>query len=318
MPTICAPIPIRPSLRVSIAILYPSPTFPTTFSSGTSTSSNDRASVEEARMPSLSSFFPFPNPFQPDSTRKAVIPRYPLDRSTFAKMRKISASSPFVIQSLDPFRTQRSPFLAAVVARANASDPEPASESAYAPTFDFASCGRYLFLQRGARPPEKGVVDERVLDVDDDGRRGVHPGERLDDGDRRREIQAQPPELLGDLDPHQVEVEELPDEGGVHEVRPVHLHRLRGDLLDREPVDVLRDLALVVLENRDRGNGRQGRCRFCDGHVKFSSGGRIPKKRGADAPRSLERVESLRRRGAPPTSAGSASGRPGWCTEFPR
>ena len=74
MPTICAPIPIRPSLRVSIAILYPSPTFPTTFSSGTSTSSNDRASVEEARMPSLSSFFPLPNPFQSDSTRKAVIP----------------------------------------------------------------------------------------------------------------------------------------------------------------------------------------------------------------------------------------------------
>ncbi len=141
-----------------MAILYPSPTFPTTFSSGTSTSSNDRASVEEARMPSLSSFFPFPNPFQPDSTRKAVIPRYPFDRSTFAKMRKISASSPFVIQSLDPFRTQRSPFLAAVVARANASDPEPASESAYAPTFDFASCGRYLFFSAGLAQRRRALL----------------------------------------------------------------------------------------------------------------------------------------------------------------
>ena len=35
MPTICAPIAMRPSFRVSMAILYPFPTSPSTFSVGT-------------------------------------------------------------------------------------------------------------------------------------------------------------------------------------------------------------------------------------------------------------------------------------------
>ncbi len=130
MPSICAPMPMRPSFSVSIAILYPSPTFPTTFSAGTSRSSNASASVEDARIPSLSSFLPFEKPFHCDSTRNAVMPLYPLLLSAFAKTRNSSASRPFVIQSFSPFRIQRSPFGVAVVARANASEPEPASESA--------------------------------------------------------------------------------------------------------------------------------------------------------------------------------------------
>ena len=53
------------------------------------------------------------------------------------------------MQSLPPFRSQRSPFGVAVVARANASEPEPASDSAYAATFCFASCGKYFFWIAG-------------------------------------------------------------------------------------------------------------------------------------------------------------------------
>ncbi len=54
-----------------------------------------------------------------------------------------------MIQSFSPFRTQRSPFGAAVVASAKASEPEPASESAYDATFCFASWGKYFFWIAG-------------------------------------------------------------------------------------------------------------------------------------------------------------------------
>jgi hypothetical protein len=57
------------------------------------------STVDEARIPSLSSRFPMLKPGASRSTRKAVIPRYPFSGSVLAKMMKISASPPFVIQS---------------------------------------------------------------------------------------------------------------------------------------------------------------------------------------------------------------------------
>eukprot|EP00968_Pinguiococcus_pyrenoidosus_P026801 scaffold7339_cov249-Pinguiococcus_pyrenoidosus.AAC.1 len=51
-------MPMRPSLRISIAILYPWPTSPRIFSFGTTTSFRMMGHVEEARMPSFSSFGP--------------------------------------------------------------------------------------------------------------------------------------------------------------------------------------------------------------------------------------------------------------------
>ena len=50
--------PILPGLRVPIAILYPSPTFPKTFFSETLTFVKLISHVEDARIPSLSSFLP--------------------------------------------------------------------------------------------------------------------------------------------------------------------------------------------------------------------------------------------------------------------
>ena len=72
------------------------------------------------------------------------MPRYPAAGSTLAKTMNRSASSALVIQSLRPVRTQ-SPVGACRVARdasAKASLPDPASDSAYAPTDADASRGR--------------------------------------------------------------------------------------------------------------------------------------------------------------------------------
>ena len=73
-PIIWAPIPMRPVLSVSIATLYPLPTSPTTFVSGSSQPSRISSHVLDARMPSLSSFLPTESPRQPRSITNAVIP----------------------------------------------------------------------------------------------------------------------------------------------------------------------------------------------------------------------------------------------------
>ena len=52
------------------------------------------------------------------------------------------ASLPLVIHSLRPFRTYSLPFSSALVASAKASEPDPASLSAYAPTHSDAMRGR--------------------------------------------------------------------------------------------------------------------------------------------------------------------------------
>ena len=81
-------------------------------------------------MPSLSSFLPIAKPGNWRSTRKLVMPLYPFAGSTVAITMKSSASAAFVIQSLRPVSSKWSPLSVARQASANASEPEPASDSA--------------------------------------------------------------------------------------------------------------------------------------------------------------------------------------------
>ena len=62
----------------------PSPTPPSTFSSGTSQSSKTSSQVFEPRIPSLSSFCAVEKPGIPFSTRNAVSPRVPASGSVRA------------------------------------------------------------------------------------------------------------------------------------------------------------------------------------------------------------------------------------------
>ena len=65
-------------------MLTPPPTAPSTFSAGTSQSSNTSSQVSEPRMPSLSSFCAVENPLKPFSIRNAVMPRAPAAGSVLA------------------------------------------------------------------------------------------------------------------------------------------------------------------------------------------------------------------------------------------
>ena len=65
--------------------------------------------------------------------RNAVIPSTPLDGSVVAKQRKRSAIGPPVIQTLRPFRTQRSPRRSARVVMLKMSEPASGSLAPLAP-----------------------------------------------------------------------------------------------------------------------------------------------------------------------------------------
>ena len=82
------------------ATLWPSPIAPSTFSTGTGTSSSISAVVDEPSSPSFRSSAPLTTPIA-RSTMKAVN----FSPSTFAKMVKRSANPPLVIQAFWPFST---------------------------------------------------------------------------------------------------------------------------------------------------------------------------------------------------------------------
>ena len=125
-PTEPPPRPVRPLLRIAIAIMKPLPSVPSKFFSESSTSAKFTVVVDDARMPSLSSFGPELTPGQPRSTMNAD--SFPASPSVRANTVKKFAMPPLVIQSFSPLSIQPPPgFLTALAFMDAASEPEPAS-----------------------------------------------------------------------------------------------------------------------------------------------------------------------------------------------
>ena len=139
---------MRPSLRISIAYLYPLPTSPITSSAGTRTSSKRTGHVLDARIPSLSSFLPTLSPGASAGTTKVVMPLYPASGLAFAITTKTPDCSALLIHIFSPLRMKSSPSRTALVRSAKASEPLPASESAKDETVSCASRGSHFSLSR--------------------------------------------------------------------------------------------------------------------------------------------------------------------------
>lgn len=92
--------------------------------------------VDEALIPSLSSFLPRSKPFIGLGTTKAEMPLCFKLLSVVAMTIAALLSYPLVIQHLVPFNSQRSPFNFAAVEAAPASDPFPGSERAKLPILE--------------------------------------------------------------------------------------------------------------------------------------------------------------------------------------
>mmetsp|Transcript_78211 Transcript_78211/g.91308 ORF Transcript_78211/g.91308 Transcript_78211/m.91308 type:complete len:205 (-) Transcript_78211:270-884(-) len=124
-----APIAIggRVKSNAFIAYLNPSPTLPSTFSSGTSTFSNVMPRVSLHRCPTLISFLPRVIPGVSASTMKLTNPSFDL-----ASRKYQFATPPFVIHIFCPFTTHLSPRFSANVFSPATSDPAPGSVTQYA------------------------------------------------------------------------------------------------------------------------------------------------------------------------------------------
>jgi hypothetical protein len=127
IPTAPPPRPVRPLLRIVIAVLKPPLGGPRRLLSGTRTLSRNTDVVELARMPILSSCGPMLTPSMSRVTMNA--PRFARSSATpvFANTVKKSAMPPLVIHSLLPLMIQSSPSRVAVVLIDAASEPAPGS-----------------------------------------------------------------------------------------------------------------------------------------------------------------------------------------------
>jgi hypothetical protein len=105
------------------------------------------------------------------------------------------------------------------------------------------------------------IVRERVLDVDENGRRCVDAADRLDCERDHHQASAGAAVLLVDLDPHEPELERGADEHGVKVRRLLHVGHPGAHLCFRESRDGVLEQELV---RREGGQRRDRRREFPD------------------------------------------------------
>ncbi len=112
---------------------------------------------------------------------------------------------------------------------------------------------KIAFFLLFATPSQQGIVDQRVLHIDDDAGGGVHTGQFLDSQNCLEELGSASTVLLGDFDAHQSELEEIVDQVFVEDTFLVHILDQRADFLVGKLANV------VAEENLVFGKRRQGR-----------------------------------------------------------
>ena len=119
-----------------------------------------------------------------------------------------------------------------------------------------------LFLLIAA-PTQERVIDQRILHVDDHAGGCIHARQFFDGQDRFEELGGASAVLLGNLNAHQAELEEIVDEIFVEDALLVHLLHQRTDLLVGELADVVAEENFIFGE---RGSGAGERLQSGFGH----------------------------------------------------
>src|SRR6266700_5775409 len=144
-PTHIAPSLNRPTFKMLKAITCPLPVSPSRFSTGTLQSLRMMGQVDDPRIPILCSSAPTENPGKVLSTRNAVN----FSPLILANTVNRSANPALVIHIFSPLSTYCLPSgeSSARARQFSASEPDDASDKAYAPTISpEARRGRYLFF----------------------------------------------------------------------------------------------------------------------------------------------------------------------------
>ena len=130
---------------------------------------------------------------------------------------------------------------------------------------DRAACEprKVLFLQVGRRVANQRIDYQCVLDVDEDGNRGVDPRQRFNRQHRVEEPGAGASLRFGDLDGHHAKLEQLVDELARNLCLLIHLPHAGTDLAVRKVVHAVPEQRLVFPE------GGQSRESFSLSHVRL-------------------------------------------------
>ena len=231
-----------------MAILKPSPSAPSRFSAGTTTSWKATAEVSVARWPILSRCFSRITPGASIGITNAESPLWPLPGSVEAKHTIHAAWPAFVMNIFEPLTTYSSPRRTAVVWMPETSEPAPGSVSPKQPSTGASTSGPepLLLLLLGARDqdragreavrPDRGA-DARAPPVD------LLPHEHPVEG---RQLQAA--ERLRNVQVHQADLVRLGDDVRSMGLMLVTLGRARPDLLLRELARERAQLLLLVAE----------------------------------------------------------------------
>ena len=209
-------------------------------------------------MPSLSSFLPTVKPGKSFSMRNAVMPLYPAAGSIVAKRTKRPAS----LRVGDPELAAVEDVVGAFELGAGLQGEGVGAGTGFAESVGADSVGGHLrqvaLFLFGIAPAQQGVVDQRILHVDDDAGGGVDARQFLDREDGFEKLCAAAAVLLGDFDAHEAELEEFVDEGFVEDTLLVHFFYQRADALVGELADVIAEEDFVFGEGGEgRGNGLQ-------------------------------------------------------------
>src|SRR4029453_13311065 len=266
-PPVPEAVPGRVKSRVFIAILKPSPSSPSLYSTGTRTSWKASADVSVARWPILSRCFSTVTPSSEVGTTNAESPLCPLLLSVEAKTTSQSAWPAFVMNIFEPLMTYSSPSRTAVVWIPETSDPACGSLRPNEQRIGFSTGGR---RPRRLSPPPPGDPPRcrsGRVGHDRDRDPGAAPGQFLAD---QHPVEARQPEaavLLRYVRIHQAELvcllENVRRMGRVLVV----LGCLRTNLLLREVARELPQLALLVRERK--GHARR-RSLFDHCHVRLA------------------------------------------------
>ena len=145
------------------------------------------------------------------------------------------------------------PLSVARVCKAKASEPEPASLKRVGAHGLGGHLRQVALLLLVGAPAQQGIVDQRVLHVDDHAGRGVHARQFFHRQDRLEELGAASAVLLGNLNAHQAKLEEIMDEIFVEDGLLVHLLHQRTNFLVGELADVVAEEDFVFGERGQRG-----------------------------------------------------------------
>ncbi len=109
------------------------------------------------------------------------------------------------------------------------------------------------------RPTQQGIVDQRVLHIDDNSRRGIDTRQLLHRQDGLEERACSAAVLLGHLDAHQAQLEELVDQRVLEHALLVHLLYVRTHALVGELADSVAKQHFIFGE-RDQRSGSRCEC----------------------------------------------------------